>query len=379
MLTNPKVRAFAYQALAIVVVVGFGAWLIANLQQALAERNIATGFGFLAQRAGFSIGEGLVPFSASDPFWRAYAVGIANTLTVSLVGILGATVIGATLGLMRLSANPLVSGFARGYVEVFRNTPQLVQIIFWYAVVTRLPHPRDAFVPVEGVMVTNRGVYVPAAGDPGAFALVLLALGAGSLVALWHHRRSVRRRLTTGEERTTWPARAALVAVPTVATWIAVGAPVGLSLPALEGFRVAGGASVSPEFIALALGLALYIAAFIAEIVRAGIQAVPRGQVETAQALGLRPRTISRFVVFPQALRIMVPPATAQYVSLVKNSSLGVAIGYPELFNVNNTILTLSGRVLEAIAIMMAVYLTISLSVSVLMNAYNRAVQLKER
>ncbi len=379
MLYNKAWRAIAYQLLAMTLVIGTGVYVVLNLQDALAARNIATGFGFLLQPAGFAIGETLLPFNSTDAFWRAYAVGITNTLFVSALAIVGATVVGVAVAFMRLSRNPLLSGVGRAYVEGFRNTPQLVQVIFWYALVTRLPHPRNPFVPVEGVLVSNRGLYLPAPAEQGAWFWALIAACLGLLLALAYLRHGERRRHETGRVRRLWPGMVLLVLVPPLLAWWLVGAPTAWVRPELQGFRVVGGFVFSPEFIALFLGLSLYIAAFIAEIVRAGLNAVSQGQREAARALGLKAWQIQRLVVVPQALRVIVPPATAQYVSLVKNSSLGVAIGYPELFNVNNTILTLSGHVLEAIAIMMAVYLSISLAVSAMMNAYNRSVQVQER
>jgi len=312
---NVHTRAWIYQLLVVAGLLGLGAYLIGNAQHALSKQGISTGFSFLGARAGFEIGEKSIAFSSTDSFLRAYGVAILNTLKVSAASILLATVVGVAVGLGRLSANPLVRKLASIYVEVFRNTPQLIQLVFWYTLIANLPRPREAFSLGGMAFLSNRGLTLPWPGD----------------------------------------------------------------MPVLRGFNFQGGVTLSPEFVALLLGLSLYIAAFIAEIVRSGVQSVGRGQVEAAQAVGLGRADIYRRIVFPQALRVMVPPAAGQYVSIIKNSSLGVAIGYPELFNVNNTIVTLSGHTVEAIAIMMSIYLAISFAIAALMNLYNRCVQIRER
>lgn len=370
-------RGLLYQALVVVFVIGAAIYMIGNAQEAMHKRGIATGFGFLGQETGFPIGESLIPFSAADTYLRAYVVAVLNTLKVSALSIVAATVIGTVLGIARLSSNWLVSRLASIYVEAFRNTPQLVQIIFWYTLVTRLPGPRQAWNPVDGVFLSNRGLVFPWPVSEifgwAALALVIGCLGAFALTR-WADRR---RRLTGRTLPALWLSLGVIVGLPLV-TWLLGGSPTAMSTPALGGFNFVGGLTLSPEFLALLLGLSLYIAAFIAEIVRSGIQSVPRGQIEAARAIGLKRGEIYRKVVLPQALRVIIPPAAAQYVSLTKNSSLGVAIGYPELFNVNNTIVTLSGNTIEAIAIMMAVYLSIAFTIALVMNWYNKLVQIKE-
>ncbi|CAN5459806.1 amino acid ABC transporter permease [soil metagenome] len=315
-----RLRSWIYQAIVVVGVLLVGGLLFNNAQLALARQGITTGFGFLANPAGFEIGDRFVAFDSADSFLRAYAVAVLNTLSVAAATIVLSTIIGVTVGVARLAPNRLARRTASFYVEVFRNTPQLVLLIFIYTVMTKLPAPRSALSLADVAFLSNRGLSLP---------------------------------------------------------WL--GTDFQLSVPALRGFNFSGGTNLSPEFLALLLALSLYVGAFIAEIVRAGIQSVSRGQVEAAKALGLRPAHVFCKVVFPQALRGMVPPAAIQYVSVVKNSSLGVAIGYPELFSVNNTIATLSGQVVEAIAIMMSIYLGISFVVAMLMNLYNRSVQLKGR
>jgi len=372
-------RAIALQALVIVLVIGTGAFMIDNAMVALAKRGISTGFGFLTREAGFPIGEGLIPFSSEDTYLRAYGVAILNTLKVAALAIVLATLIGTLVGIARLSTNWNLARLAAAYVELFRNTPQLVQIVFWYTVVTLLPHPRQAWNPVGDVFLSKRGLALPWPDPHPAWWWTIAALAAALILALWLGRRAARLRRMTGTARPALPWLVALVVGAPVAAWWIAGAPVAIGIPAMAGFNIRGGATLSPEFIALLLGLSLYIAAFIAEIVRAGIQSVPRGQIEAARAIGLSPGHLYRKVVLPQALRVMVPPAAAQYVSTIKNSSLGVAIGYPELFNVSNTIITLSGNTIEAIVIMMAVYLTISFVIAALMNWYNHAMRIRER
>lgn len=372
-------RAIALQALVIILVIGAGAFMIDNAMVALAKRGISTGFGFLTREAGFPIGEGLIPFKSEDTYLRAYAVAILNTLKVSALAIVLATLIGTLVGIARLSDNWILARLATAYVELFRNTPQLVQIVFWYTVVTLLPHPRQAWNPFGDVFLSKRGLALPWPESHPAWWWSIAAFAAALGLALWLRGRAARRRRLGQMARPAPPWLIALVVAAPVAAWWITGAPTAVGIPAMAGFNIRGGATLSPEFIALLLGLSLYIAAFIAEIVRAGIQSVSRGQIEAARAIALNRVHLYRKVILPQALRVMVPPATAQYVSTIKNSSLGVAIGYPELFNVSNTIITLSGNTVEAIVIMMAVYLTISFVIAALMNWYNHAMRIRER
>ncbi|WP_210191599.1 MULTISPECIES: ABC transporter permease subunit [Rhodomicrobium] len=364
-----RFRALGYQVLVVAAIIGLAMFFIGNAQDALHKRGISTGFDFLSQAAGFDIGEAPIAFTSADSFLRAYAAAVLNTLKVSAIGIVLATVIGVAVGLARLSGNALIRGFASAYVELFRNTPQLVQLIFWYTLIAQLPVAKQAIPIFDLAFISNRGLVLPWPSDAAAFARVLLALALAIAAAILLRRRQRRSGL----------AALALIAVAPLAVWMLHGAPTGFSVPRLQGFNFQGGVTISPEFLALLLGLSLYIGAFIAEIVRSGIQSVGKGQLEAARAIGLRPRDTYRKIVLPQALRVMVPPAASQYMSLVKNSSLGVAIGYPELFNVNNTIITLSGHTIEAIGIMMAIYLTLSLAIAALMNIYNRSVQIRER
>jgi len=302
-------KRLGVQALAAALVLAAAAWLVFNTAANLEARRIATGFAFLWREAGFEIGESaLLAYSAADSYARALLVGLANTFQVALLGIAAATLIGTVVGLSRLSASGLLRNLSASYVEFLRNVPLLVQLFFWYALITEaLPPPREALSPLPGVFLSNRGLFFP--GFSG--------------------------------------------------------------MPELQGFNFVGGAALSPEFAALLVGLSLYTAAFIAEIVRAGVMAVSRGQRQAAQALGLERRDVLRYVIAPQALRVIVPPLTSQYLNLTKNSSLAVAIGYPDLVSIANTTINQTGQAIEGVAIIMAVYLTISLAISALMNWSN--------
>lgn len=310
-----RARQLLVQA-ALAVALALAAWyFVSNTAANLEARRIASGFAFLSREAGFEIGEtaGLA-YSAADSYLRALAIGLANTFRIALIGIVFATVLGALLGLARLSPNWLLARLAGAYVEVIRNVPLLVQLFFWYAMISEsLPGPSEALNPLPGVFLSNRGIFFPLPGD----------------------------------------------------------------VPVLSGFNFAGGAALSPEFAALLVGLVTYTAAFIGEIVRAGILSVDRGQIEAAYSLGLVRRAAMRFVILPQALRLIVPPMTSQYLNLTKNSSLAVAIGYPDLVSIANTTMNQTGQAIEGIAVIMGAYLTISLSISAFMNWYNRRVALR--
>ena len=312
---SKKAGAVGYQALALAAVAAALWFLISNTAANLEARRIASGFGFLSREAGFEIGETFFSrYSAGDTYLSALAVGLTNTLTVAVIGIVGATVLGVLIGLARLARNALLRALAAAYVEFLRNVPLLVQLFFWYTLVTEvLPHPREAHALLPGVFLTNRGIFLPLPG----------------------------------------------------------------SVPQLEGFNFAGGVALTPEFAALIFGLVTYTAAFIAEIVRAGVLSIERGQIDAAYALGLTRGQTTRLVVLPQALRVIVPPLTSQYLNLTKNSSLAVAIGFPDLVSIANTTINQTGQAIEGVTIIMAVYLTVSLAISALMNWYNARVRLR--
>lgn len=378
-LYSESFRTVVYQIALAAAVALLGFYLYENVVENLGRQNIATGFGFLKEVSQFEIGETLISYSSRDTYGRALAVGLMNTLSVSAAGILLATVIGFSVGIMRVSSNWLLQRIALTYVEIVRNIPVILQVIFWAAVIRNLPAPRQA-LDLWGVgFLSNRGLtfLIPEA-DP-AHVWMLAGLGAGLVAALIAGRMARRHREATGRYvDMLWPSVGMILGLP-VLVWLAFGAPHALSFPERQGFNFAGGATISPEFVALMLGIALYSSGFIAEIVRAGIQATPRGQVEAARSIALRPRFILRYVVLPQALRVIVPPLTSQYVSLIKNSSIAVVIGYPDLVNIGNTVMNQTGQAVEAIAVMMVVYLIVSLITSVAMNFYNRLVAIKER
>ena len=361
------------------LVVSTFVYLFSNAQNAMEKRGISTGFEFLSEESGFAIGESMIPTSPQNTYLRAYGIAILNTLKVSILSIVFATIIGTFVAIGRVSSNWIVSKLAVTYVEIFRNTPQLVQIIFWYTLTVHLPAPRSAFNPIEGVYLCNRGFLIAwPVGDP-IYSLMSAGLIIGCLGAYWLNRWANRRLRRTGQFVSVfWYGLSMIIGIPAV-IWLVGGAPIAMDMPQFRGFNFVGGKSLSPEFLGLLVGLSLYIASFIAEIVRSGIQSIEHGQIEAAHSLGLRKRFVFSIITLPQALRVIIPPAAAQYVSLIKNSSLGVAIGYPELFNVNNTITTLSGNTMECIGIMMVVYLTISLTIAAIMNWYNKLVQIKER
>ncbi len=356
------------------------AYLTSNAIAALNARGIASGFGYLNQEAGFGIGESLyLTYSPSDTYLRAFLVGLVNTLKVSILAIIAATVIGLVFGLMRLSSNLGASKLAAGYVELFRNTPQLLQIVFWYAVMTDLPRPGQALSPGGDIYLSNRGLVLPWPVAHEAYLWAFAALFIGIMATMLLNRWAVTVQARTGERPNVSHWRIALIIGLPVLAWAVAGAPADIERPALRGLNFTGGVTLSPEFIALFLGLSLYTGAFIAEIVRSGLQSVSRGQVEAARSLGLGQNQIYRLVLIPQALRVMIPPTAGQYVSLAKSSSLAVVIGYPDLVNVSNTTLNQTGHVVEAILLMSVIYLLISFSIAAAMNFYNRAVAIKER
>lgn len=376
---DPFTRGIIYQVL-ILGILGFCVWyLVSNTLHNLAVRNISTGFDFLNREAGFAIGETPIAYTPSDTYGRAILVGLINTLKVSVIGIIAATVLGTVLGIARLSKNWLISRLAGVYVEVMRNVPLLLQLFFWYALITEaLPGPRQALNPISGVFLSNRGLKLPTMQGDG-LSWILLGLGVAIvlivLLAHWARRRQEQTGRIFPVARTS---AALLLALPALALLLS-GAPIALDMPELRGFNFVGGLTLSPEFAALLAGLIIYTSAFVAEVVRSGIQSVGKGQWEAAQALGLPRSRMMRLVILPQALRVIVPPMTSQYLNLTKNSSLAVAIGYPDIVSVVNTTLNQTGQAIEGILIIMAAYLTVSLSISIFMNWYNNRIALVER
>jgi general L-amino acid transport system permease protein len=376
---SQAVRGLIYQVLALAVI-AFAIWYLAsNTLANMAARGIQSGFGFLRDTAGFDIGESVIPFDSSQPYWRAFLVGLLNTLRVAIVGVVLATLLGTLLGVGRFSHNAIIRGLCYVYVEVFRNVPVLLQLLMWYLFFTDLLPPMDSAWEAGGFRLSKSGLSFPIPDWQLGQALA----GAGFLVGIvlaWVYRRwALRSFEATGRVRSLFWAPLAIVLACALAGWLAGGAPTAWSVPKLDGFALEGGASATPEFLAVLIGLVLYTSAFIAEVVRAGVNSVSAGQVEAASSLGLSRGQGMRLVVLPQALRVIIPPLTSQYLNLTKNSSLAVAIGYPDVVSIANTSLNQTGRAVECIAVVMAVYLTTSLATSAFMNWYNKRSSIRER
>jgi general L-amino acid transport system permease protein len=378
---RPKIRAVFYQFVLLATVVWLGYEFALNAKANLDAQKIASGFGFLDNTAGFAVNQSLIPYNESDTYGRVFLVGLLNTLLVAGIGIVLATILGFFIGIARLSPNWLLARLAGGYVELIRNLPLLFQLLFWYlAVLGTLPGPRQSISLFGEIFLNNRGIIVPApvAGRGAGAVVAVFAVSVIAIVALklWARRLQIR----AGRQVPLLWTSLALLVVPSLLALIATGFPIGFERPELRGFNFIGGIRLLPEFVALVVALTTYTAAFIAEVVRAGLLAVPRGQSEAAFALGLRRGLTLRLIVVPQALRVIVPPLTNQYLNLTKNSSLAVAIGYPDLFAVfAGTTLHQTGQAIEIIAITMAVYLAISLITSALMNWYNAHIRIAER
>ena len=378
---DPRVRAIAYQVLTLLGVVLFFAYIVNNTIHNLDKQGIASGFDFLDKPAGFGIPQTLVDYDITSPNSRVFWVGLLNTILVAGIGIALATVLGFVIGLARLSSNWLVAKLATVYIEAIRNVPLLLQILFWYfAVLQALPHPRDSIEFGGLFYLNNRGFYAPDPVLHEGFGWVFLAFVVAVAAALGIARWARRRREATGQPfPTVSVALGLIIGLPLVAS-LATGAPLSFEHPEMGRFKLQGGLVLLPELVALALALSIYTASFIAETVRAGILAVSHGQIEAAHALGLKHGQTLRLVVIPQALRVIIPPLTSQYLNLTKNSSLAVAIGYPDFVNVfTGIVLNQTGQAVEVIAMTMAVYLTLSLLTSAFMNWYNRRMALVER
>lgn len=379
--SHPVVRAWLFQIIAILAVVAVVIYLVHNTINNLSNRGITSGFAFLDRSAGFGIVQHLIDYQQGDTYGRVFLVGLLNTLLVSALCIVFASVLGFFLGLARLSDNWLLRKLSTVYIEIFRNVPPLLQIFFWYfAVLRNLPGPRQAVSALNAVFLSNRGLYIPSPqlGEGILPFTISIALAVAISVGLFRFNKMHQTK--TGQLRKTWPtALGLIVLLPLFAHWL-FGAALHWDIPELRGFNFRGGMVLIPELAALTLALSVYTSAFIAEIIRAGIQAVPYGQHEAARSLGL-PNTVTlRQVIIPQALRVIIPPLTSQYLNIVKNSSLAAAIGYPDMVSLfAGTVLNQTGQAIETIAITMSVYLIISLSISLLMNIYNRRIALVER
>jgi len=377
---DPKKRAIIFQIVVMLLVFGTAYVLFSNTQANLSRQSIATGFGFLKSESGFEIGESVIRYSSADTYGRALLAGALNTLKVSFIGIVLTTILGVFIGIARLSKNWLVARLAALFIEVMQNIPVLLQLFFWYAIFYEaFPSPRQALNPLPGVFLCNRGLIMAVPADNAAHLPMLAALIAA--LALWWvlGRWARSRQDLTGRSFPVVRTGLSLCLLLPALVWLAYGAPTALDVPELRGFNFQGGMSVSPEFSALLLGLVLYTSAFVAEIVRAGIQAVSRGQIEAAMSVGLRPAQVLSQVVMPQALRVIIPPLTSQMLNLTKNSSLAIAIGFADFVSVANTTINQTGQAIEGVALIMAVYLCFSLSTSVFMNWYNKKTALVER
>lgn len=380
-LTDPKFRALVFQILASITVAAFLFYIVRNTLHNMELRGISTGFGFLERASGFGILQSLIPYDETSTYGRTFLVGLLNTILVSVLGIFFATLIGFVMGVLRLSTNWLISKLATVYIETFRNIPLLLQIFFWYfAIGFNLPSPRQSITVGESLFLNNRGLYLPAPVFEDGFMATGLAI-AGSIIAVIFLARWARKRFeATGQLfHTVYVSLAILIGVPAL-VFVVTGMPLHLDYPSLQGFNFKGGLTVIPELFSLTLALSIYTGAFIAETVRSGIQSVSHGQTEAASALGLRPSWTLRLVVIPQAMRVIIPPLTSQYLNLTKNSSLAAAIGYPDLVAVfAGTTLNQTGQAVEVIAITMSVYLVLSLVISIFMNWYNAKMALRER
>ncbi|WP_417815113.1 amino acid ABC transporter permease [Thalassospira alkalitolerans] len=379
-LNDENVRAILYQIIAIGLVILAGWYLVSNTLENLERQNISTGYSFLDLEASFEISESMIDYTAQSNYASALMVGLLNTVKVSLLGIILCTLIGTIFGIARLSSNWIVRKLATVYVETFRNIPVLLQLFFWYALIPNaFPHPRDAIEPLPGVLLTSRGIYLPVPVADNAYTLMGIAAIIAFVAIFFINRWARKRQDATGQ-----PFPMAMVGIGIFVglvfiAYLAGGAPTEMDIPALKGFNIRGGYNISPEFMAVLIGLTVYTSTYVAEVVRSGIQAVPNGQWEAADSLGIKRSVALRKVILPQSMRVAIPPLTNQYLNLTKNSSLAVAVGYPDLVSVSNTTMNQTGQAIEAISIFMSIYLGLSLLTSLFMNWFNKKMALVER
>ncbi|MDF1600418.1 amino acid ABC transporter permease [Mesorhizobium sp. YIM 152430] len=377
---DPKTRGIVFQVVVAVALIGFIYWIIGNTAENLRRANIASGFGFLNGRSGFDLSQTLIPYSSNSTFMRAIIVGLLNTLLVAVTGIITATIVGFLIGIGRLSGNWLIARICTVYVEIFRNLPPLLVIFFWYVgVLSVLPGPRQSVELPLGGMINNRGLYLPRLLTEPGFWLVPAAFVLGIVLTIFFIRWGRRRQMATGQVFPGFRVGLGLILGLPILAFVVSGMPATLEYPEMAGFNIRGGQVVLPEFLSLYLALSLYTASFIAEIVRAGVLGVAKGQSEAAYSLGLSPRRTLRLVVVPQAMRIIIPPLTSQYLNLTKNSSLAIAVGYADLVAIGQTTMNQTGQAIEVVAIWIVVYLGLSLITSAFMNWYNAKMALVER
>ncbi|GLQ30541.1 amino acid ABC transporter permease [Litoribrevibacter albus] len=378
---DPVFRGRVFQGVVLTALIAFFAFIVNNTLHNLEVRGISTGFAFLDQEAGFGIIQSLIEYNETHTYGRTFIVGILNTLLVSVLGIILATLLGFLIGIGRLSTNWLISRLAAIYIETFRNIPLLLQIFFWYfAVLGVMPHPKQSISWGEAIFLNVRGLYIPDPQFSDGIGFVIASIFI-TLIGIWFLKRwAHKRQEDTGQQfHTFYASIALLIAIPGI-TYLISGTTLTWDIPELRGFNFKGGTTILPEFTALLVALTIYTAAFIAENVRSGLQSVPKGQLEASRALGLKNSQMLRLVVIPQAMRVIIPPLTSQYLNLTKNSSLATAIGYPDLVSIfAGTTLNQSGQAIEIIFMVMAVYLTISLVISLIMNIYNKRMALVER
>ena len=381
-LNNPQNRALIFQILALVAVIGCAYYFTSNMFENIESRGITTGFGFLENRAGFGISQTLIAYDdGSSTFLDVFIIGILNTLLVSVLGIIFASIIGLLLGVARLSNNFLMSKLALVYIETFRNIPILLQILFWYNVVlAALPSPRQSLTYLDSIFLNNRGLLLPEPIFETGSSAVVIAFVLAIAAVIYLVRWSRKRHDDTGEEFPIYKVSIALLILAPTLVYFVAGQPISGDYPVLKGFNFSGGLTIIPELLALLFALSIYTATYIAEAVRAGIEAVPKGQKEAAKSLGLKDHVILTKVVLPQALRVIIPPVINQFLNLTKNSSLATAIGYPELVTLfSGTTLNQVGQAIEIILMTMAVYLTISILISLLLNWVNAKMAIKGR
>lgn len=381
LLNNPAVRSLVFQVALVLAIIGFGYYLVNNVLEQYAAKGINAGFDFLSKKAGFDILFEVIPFSSDDTYGRLFIVGILNTMLVAVIGIFLATILGFTMGIARLSDNWLISKVALVYVEIFRNIPVLLQILFWYVFIKGVfPHVRESWSLGDSFFLSNRGLNMPAPVFEEGFGFVLIAFALAIIGAFIYRKWAHKKQDATGQSQPVFLTMLGIIiGIPLLAFFIS-GSPVSLDYPVFKGFNFKGGMAFIPELAALVIALSIYTAAFIAEVVRSGINAVSSGQKEAADALGLPTKRKLSLVVIPQAMRIIIPQLTSQYLNLTKNSSLAMAIGFSDLVGVfMGTSLNQSGRAVEIVIMTMAVYLTLSIVISVFMNWYNNKMALVER
>ncbi len=377
---DPDKRSIVYQIGAACLFLFVAWYLVSNTMSNLEKQSIATGFGFLNNEAAFEIGESIIEYSAADRYTRALGVGFLNTLLVSFIGIILTVILGTFLGVARLSKNWLINKCAAIYIELFQDIPILLQLFFWYAFFYEmLPSPREAINPFAGLFLCNRGLIFGIPQSHPVFKYMAIAVIVAILIIFVIKKWAQKRQDLTGKSFPVFYTSTALLLGMPFVCWLIGGAPTEMSVPVLKGFNFKGGLSVSPEFAALLLGLVLYTAAFVAEVVRAGIQSVSKGQTEAAMAIGLTHGRVLNLIILPQALRVIIPPLTSQMLNLTKNSSLAVAIGYPDFVSVAGTAINQTGQAIEGVLLIMIVYLIFSLTTSVFMNWYNKKMAIVER